>query len=406
MKSISKSRKLDSVRYGSPAPILARAHRMELEGQRIIRLNVGDPAAFGFDPPEEVKLDMIHNLPGSAAISDSKGIFSARKAVMHYTQSQSIKGVTLDDIYLGDGASDLILMSMRAILDEGDEVLVPAPGCLLWDSAAILSGAVPVHYICDEANGWTPDPHDIRRKVTPRTKGIVVINPNNPTGALYSDQLLEEIVAIAQESGLVVFADEVYDKVLFDGAKHTALASKSEDVLTLTFNSLTSSYRSGGYRAGWMFVSGNKTSARDYIDGLNLLSSLRRCPNVPGQSAIQTALGGHQSIADLVSVSGRLRRQRDLAHQLINAIPGVTCTKPQGALYLFPRLDPEVYMIRDDQDFALQLLERHKVLVVPGTYCSWFRPDHFRIAFLPQESDLREAIERIHKFLEHDLNRL
>lgn len=311
---------------------------MEEEGHKIIKLNIGNLAVFGFDAPEEIQQDMIRNLPTSAGYSDSKGIFAARKAVMHETQKQGIKGVTLDDIYLGNGASELIVMATNALLDNGDELLLPSPDYPLWTAAASLSGGTPVHYLCDEANGWMPDLQDIRAKITPRTKGIVVINPNNPTGALYSDELLRGIVAIAREHGLVIFADEVYDKVLYDGAKHTAIGSLSEDVLTLTFNSLSKSYRSCGYRAGWLVVSGDKKPAKDYIEGLNMLSNMRLCANVPGQWAVQTALGGYQSINELVGEGGRLRKQRDLAYELITAIPGVTCVKPQAALYMFPRL--------------------------------------------------------------------
>jgi alanine-synthesizing transaminase len=377
-----------------------RARQMEEEGQKIIKLNIGNLAVFGFDAPEEIQQDMIRNLPNSSGYSDSKGIFSARKAVMHETQKQDIKGVTLDDIYLGNGASELIVMATNALLDNGDELLLPAPDYPLWTAAASLSGGTPVHYQCDEANGWMPNLEDIRAKITPRTKGIVVINPNNPTGALYADALLLEIVTIAREHGLVIFADEVYDKVLYDGVKHTALGSLSNDVLTLTFNSLSKSYRSCGYRAGWMVVSGDKRPAKDYIEGLNMLSNMRLCANVPGQYAIQTALGGYQSIDDLVCEGGRLRRQRDLAYSLITAIPGVTCVKPSAALYMFPRLDPKVYPIEDDQQFFLELLQETRVMLVQGSGFNWSAPDHFRIVFLPHEDDLREAISRIAHFLE------
>ena len=377
-----------------------RARQMEEEGQKIIKLNIGNLAVFGFDAPEEIQQDMIRNLPNSSGYSDSKGIFSARKAVMHETQKQDIKGVTLDDIYLGNGASELIVMATNAMLDNGDELLLPAPDYPLWTAAASLSGGTPVHYRCDEANGWMPNLDDIRAKITPRTKGIVVINPNNPTGALYADALLLVIVTFARDHGLVIFADEVYDKVLYDGVKHTALGSLSNDVLTLTFNSLSKSYRSCGYRAGWMVVSGDKRPAKDYIEGLNMLSNMRLCANVPGQYAIQTALGGYQSIDDLVCEGGRLRRQRDLAYSLITAIPGVTCVKPSAALYMFPRLDPKVYPIEDDQQFFLELLQETRVMLVQGSGFNWSAPDHFRIVFLPHEDDLREAISRIAHFLE------
>jgi len=376
-----------------------RARQMEEEGQKIIKLNIGNLAVFGFDAPEEIQQDMIRNLPNSAGYSDSKGIFGARKAVMHETQKQGIKGVTLDDIYLGNGASELIVMATNGLLDNGDELLLPAPDYPLWTAATSLSGGTPVHYMCEEANGWMPDMDDIRRKITPRTKGIVVINPNNPTGALYADDLLQSIVNLAREHGLVVFADEVYDKVLYDGVKHTPIASLSTDVLTLTFNSLSKSYRSCGYRAGWMVVSGDKKPAKDYIEGLNMLSNMRLCANVPGQWAIQTALGGHQSINELVGEGGRLRKQRDLAYELITAIPGVSCVKPQAALYMFPKLDPKVYPIADDQEFFLELLQDTRVMLVQGTGFNWPQADHFRMVFLPHEDDLREAIGRVAHFL-------
>jgi alanine-synthesizing transaminase len=378
-----------------------RARQMEEEGQKIIKLNIGNLAVFGFDAPEEIQQDMIRNLPNSAGYSDSKGIFAARKAVMHETQKQGIKGVTLDDIYLGNGASELIVMATNGLLDDGDEMLLPAPDYPLWTAAVSLSGGTPVHYRCDESNGWMPNLADIRAKITPRTKGIVVINPNNPTGALYSDALLHDIVSIAREHGLVIFADEVYDKVLYDDVRHTAIASLSQDVLTLTFNSLSKSYRSCGYRAGWLVLSGDKRQAKDYIEGLNMLSNMRLCANVPGQYAIQTALGGYQSIDDLVCEGGRLRRQRDLAYELITAIPGVSCVKPSAALYMFPRLDPKVYPIHDDQQFFLDVLQETRVMLVQGSGFNWEAPDHFRIVFLPHEDDLREAIGRLARFLGH-----
>ena len=399
MKPIQKSAKLANVCYDIRGPIMDRARQMEEDGQKIIKLNIGNLAVFGFDAPEEIQQDMIRNLPNSAGYSDSKGIFAARKAVMHETQKQGILGVTLDDIYLGNGASELIAMATNGLLDNGDELLLPSPDYPLWTAAASLSGGRPVHYRCDEANGWMPDLADIRAKVTPRTKGLVVINPNNPTGALYSEALLKGIVAIAREHGLVLFADEVYDKVIYDGVQHTPLASLSQDVLTLTFNSLSKSYRSCGYRAGWLVISGDKKNARDYIEGLNMLSNMRLCANVPGQWAIQTALGGHQSINELVGEGGRLRKQRDLAHQLITAIPGVSCVKPQAALYMFPKLDPQIYPVKDDQAFFLQLLEETKVMLVQGTGFNWPDADHFRMVFLPHEDDLREAMARIARFL-------
>jgi alanine-synthesizing transaminase len=401
LKIIQKSAKLANVLYDIRGPIMDAAKKMEDEGQKIIKLNLGNLAVFGFDAPEEIQQDMIRNLPNSAGYSDSKGIFGARKAVMHETQKQKIAGVTLDDIYLGNGASELITMATNALLDNGDELLLPMPDYPLWTAATSLSGGTPVHYVCDEANGWMPNLADIRAKITPRTKGIVVINPNNPTGVLYSTALLQGIVEIAREHGLVIMADEVYDKVLYDGIEHTALASLSTDVLTLTFNSLSKSYRSCGYRAGWLVVSGDKRSAKDYIEGLNMLSNMKLCSNVPGQWAIQTALGGYQSINDLVGEGGRLRRQRDLAYELITAIPGVSCIKPMAALYMFPKLDPKVYPIKDDRQFFLELLKETRVMLVQGTGFNWPQPDHFRIVFLPHEDDLREAVSRIARFLEN-----
>jgi len=400
VKPIVKSAKLANVCYDIRGPIMDRARQMEEDGHKIIKLNIGNLAVFGFDAPEEIQQDMIRNLPNSAGYSDSKGIFAARKAVMHETQRQGILGVTLDDIYLGNGASELIVMATNALLDDGDELLLPAPDYPLWTAAASLSGGTPVHYMCDESNGWMPDINDIRAKITPNTKGIVVINPNNPTGALYSKALLQQIVDLAREHGLVIYADEVYDKVLYDDVVHTPIASLSTDVLTLTFNSLSKSYRSCGYRAGWMVLSGDKRPATDFIEGLNMLSNMRLCANVPGQWAVQTALGGYQSIKDLVGEGGRLRKQRDLAYELITSIPGVSCVRPQAALYMFPRLDPKLYPIVDDQRFFLDMLEETKVMLVQGTGFNWPEPDHFRIVFLPHEDDLREAIGRVAKFLE------
>jgi alanine-synthesizing transaminase len=400
LKTVLKSSKLANVLYDIRGPIMDAARQMEEEGHKIIRLNIGNLLPFGFDAPEEIQQDMAHNLANAAGYSDSKGIFPARKAVMHYTQQQGVKGVTLDDVYLGNGASELIAMSLNALLNDGDELLLPSPDYPLWTAAATLSGGTPVHYMCDEANGWMPDLDDIRRKITPNTKGIVVINPNNPTGALYSDDLLRELVALARQHNLVIFADEVYDKVLYDGVKHTAIASLSEDVLTLTFNSLSKSYRSCGYRAGWMVVSGDKKAASDYIEGLTMLSNMRLCANVPGQFAIQTALGGYQSINDLVREGGRLRRQRDIAYEMITAIPGVSCAKPQAALYMFPRLDPKMYPIADDRQFFLELLQETRVMLVQGSGFNYPDNQHFRIVFLPHEDDLRVAVNRIARFLE------
>ena len=400
MKPIQKSNKLAHVLYDVRGPIVEAARRMEEEGHKIIKLNIGNLAPFGFDAPEEIQQDMIRYLPSSTGYSDSKGIFAARKAVMHYTQELGVQGVTLDDIYMGNGASDVISTSVNALLNEGDELLIPAPDYPLWTAVTSLSGGVPVHYVCDEAKGWMPDLADIRSKITPRTRGIVVINPNNPTGVAYSRELLQGIVDIAREHGLVLFADEVYDKVLYDDTVHTALASLSTDVLTLTFNSLSKSYRSCGYRAGWMVLSGNKAAAKDYIEGLTMLANIKLCANVPGQWAVQTALGGYQSINDLVKEGGRLRRQRDLAYELITAIPGVSCVKPQAALYMFPRLDPAIYPIADDRQFFLEVLKETKVMLVQGTGFNYPDTQHFRLVFLPHEDDLRVAVARLAKFLE------
>ncbi len=399
MKTVHKSAKLNNVLYDVRGPIVDAAKQMEDEGQKIIKLNIGNMAPFGFDPPEEIQQDMIRNLPDSAGYSDSKGIFAARKAVMHYSQQLGIAGVTLEDIYLGNGASELIVMATNALLDDGDELLVPMPDYPLWTAAVSLSGGKPVHYLCEEADGWLPSLDDIRAKITPRTRGIVVINPNNPTGVLYPPELLRGIVAIAREHGLVLMVDEVYDKVLYEGAVFTSMASLSTDVLTLTFNSLSKAYRSCGFRAGWMIVSGPKQDARDYIEGLNMLANLKLGSNVPGQWAIQTALGGYQSINDLVAEGGRLRRQRDLAYELISAIPGVSCVKPQAALYMFPRLDPAMYPIADDRQFFMEVLRATRVMLVQGSGFNFPDNQHFRIVFLPHEGDLRVAIGRLADFL-------
>lgn len=401
MKPVRKSAKLTNVCYDIRGPVLQKARQMEEEGHKIIKLNIGNLAAFGFDSPEEIQQDIIRNLPGAAGYTDSKGIFSARKAIMHYCQQKRIKGVTLEDICVGNGVSELIVMAMNALLNDGDEVLVPAPDYPLWTAAVSLSGGTPKHYLCDEKNGWLPDLADLRGKVNRRTRAIVVINPNNPTGALYPDELLREIIDIARKHQLILYSDEVYDKVLYDGARHTAIASLSEDVLTITFNGLSKNYRSCGYRAGWMVVSGDKRHAQDYIEGLEMLASMRLCANAPGQHGIQTALGGYQSIDDLVADGGRMRRQRDVAYELICAIPGVTCVKPKATLYMFPRLDPKVYPIKDDQQFISELLQEEKVLLVQGSGFNWPYPDHFRLVFLPHEDDLREAIGRIARFLEN-----
>jgi alanine-synthesizing transaminase len=401
VKPILKSTKLSNVCYDIRGPVMERSKQMEEEGQRIIKLNIGNLAPFGFEAPEEIQQDVILNLPNSSGYSDSKGMFAPRKAIMHYTQSKNIKGVGLDDIYIGNGASELIVMSMQGLLNTGDEVLVPAPDYPLWTAAVTLAGGTPRHYICDEANDWMPDLADMRSKITKHTRAIVVINPNNPTGALYSDEMLKEIIQIAREHQLIIFADEIYDKMLYDGATHTSIASLADDVLFVTLNGLSKNYRACGYRVGWMVISGEKKHAQDYINGLTILASMRLCSNVPGQFAIQTALGGYQSINDLVAPGGRLCRQRDLAYKLLTEIPGVSCVKPKAGLYLFPRLDPEVYPIKNDQQFILELLEEEKVLVVQGTGFNWPTTDHFRVVFLPNTDDLIDAMGRIARFLEN-----
>ena len=400
LKPIVKSSKLANVCYDIRGPVLDKARQMEEEGQKIIKLNIGNIAAFGLMPPDEIVQDMIRNMPDAAGYTDSKGLFAPRKAVVHYTQEKNIRGVTVDDVYLGNGASELIVMSMNALLNDGDEVLIPSPDYPLYTAAVALSGGTPVHYICDEQSGWLPDIADMKKKITPNTKAIVVINPNNPTGALYPDSVLLEIVEVARQHQLIVFADEIYDKTIYDGITHTSIASLADDVLFVTFNGLSKNYRSCGYRAGWMVVSGEKRHAKDYIEGLNMLASMRLCSNTPGQLAIQTALGGYQSIKDLVAPGGRLCRQRDLAYELISQIPGVSVVKPKAALYMFPKLDPQMYPIADDQQFAYELLAEEKVLIVQGTGFNWATPDHFRIVFLPNSDDLAEAIGRIARFLD------
>jgi alanine-synthesizing transaminase len=401
LKTIAKSSKLADVCYDIRGPVLDKARQMEEEGHRIIKLNIGNLAVFGFEPPDEIVQDMIRNLPAAAGYTDSKGLFAPRRAVVNYTQDKGIRGVGVDDVYLGNGASELIVMALNALLDSGDEILVPAPDYPLWTAAVSLSGGRPVHYLCDEGAGWLPDLDDLRRKITPATRGIVVINPNNPTGALYPPALLAELVEIARQHALIVFADEIYDKTLYDGHTHTAIASLADDVLFVSLNGLSKNYRSCGYRAGWMVVSGDKRHARDYVEGLDMLASMRLCANTPGQLAIQTALGGYQSIRDLVAPSGRLCHQRDLAHELLVQIPGVSVVKPKAALYMFPRLDPRVYPVEDDQRLAYELLAEEKVLIVQGTGFNWPRPDHFRLVFLPNVDDLADAIGRVARFLDH-----
>ncbi len=403
MKPLYKSSKLANVAYDIRGPVLEKARQMEEEGQKIIKLNIGNVAAFGLMPPDEIVQDMLRNLPSAeaAGYTDSKGLFAPRRAIVHYTQQQGVSGVTVDDVYLGNGASELVQMAVNALLDDGDEMLIPSPDFPLYTAVTGLAGGRPVHYRCDESAGWLPDLDDVRAKVTPRTKGIVVINPNNPTGALYPKETLLGLIEIARQHNLVVLADEIYDKTLFDGNQHVSMSSLADDVLFVTFNGLSKNYRSCGYRSGWMVVSGAKKDAKDYIEGLNMLASLRLCANTPGQLAIQTALGGYQSINDLVAPAGRLCRQRDRAYELLSDIPGVSVVKPKAALYMFPRLDPELYPIQDDQQFAYELLAEEKVLIVQGTGFNYPTPDHFRLVFLPHVDDLEVAIGRIAHFLGH-----
>ncbi|WP_372598762.1 pyridoxal phosphate-dependent aminotransferase [Amphritea sp.] len=401
MSVIRKSNKLINVCYDIRGPVLQEAKRLEEEGQRIIKLNIGNPAPFGFDAPEEIVQDVIYNLPSAQGYCDSKGLFSARKAVMQECQKNGIRNVAIEDIYLGNGVSELIVMATQGLLNDNDELLIPAPDYPLWTAAASLAGGNPVHYICDEQKGWAPDIDDIRSKITERTKGIVVINPNNPTGAVYPEAVLRQIVDLAEEFGLIVFADEIYDKITYNGARHIPLASLSDDILCITFNGLSKAYRAAGFRSGWMVLTGPKHHARDYIEGLEMLASMRLCANVPAQYAIQTALGGYQSINELTVPGGRLHDQCDLAWRKLNEIPGVSCVKPQGALYLFARLDPEVYPIKNDEKMALDLLQQQKVLIVQGSGFNVPDTQHFRLVFLPREDELCEAIDRIAAFLKN-----
>ncbi len=400
MRPILKSSKLTNVCYDIRGPVMERAKQMEEEGHHIIKLNIGNPATFGFDVPEEILQDVIRNLSDASGYCDSKGLFAARKAIMHYTQEKQIKNVQLDDIFIGNGVSELVVLTMQALLDNGDEVLIPMPDYPLWTAAVVLSGGKAKHYLCNEASGWLPDLDDIRAKITPRTRAIVIINPNNPTGALYPKELLLEIIEIARQHQLIIYADEIYDKILYQEAVHTSIASLADDVLFVTFNGLSKNYRAAGFRSGWAVVSGEKNHARDYIGGLNMLASMRLCANVPSQFGIQTALGGYQSIYDLTLPTGRLMRQRDVAWKMLTDIPGVTCFKPQAALYLFPRLDPDIYPIENDQQFVLDLLLEEKVLLVQGSGFNWHQPDHFRVVFLPNVDDLTEAVGRIANFLQ------
>jgi alanine-synthesizing transaminase len=396
---IAKSAKLADVCYEIRGPALAEAARMEEEGHRIVRLNIGNPAPFGFEAPEEILVDVIHNLPTSQGYCESKGIYSARKAVMQYCQQIGIANVDVEDIYIGNGASELIVMAMQGLLNNGDEILVPAPDYPLWTAAITLSGGKAVHYRCDEGAEWLPDVADIKRKITSRTRGIVIINPNNPTGAVYPQQLLEDIVTVARSRDLVLFADEIYDKILYDDAVHVPVGRLAQDLLVITFNGLSKAYRVAGFRTGWMVVSGAKRRAKDYIEGLDILASMRLCSNVPTQHAIQTALGGYQSIFEYTRPGGRLHTQRNIAWSMLNQIEGVSCVKPKGALYAFPRIDPKRFNVTDDEKLVLDLLREEKILVVQGTGFNWPEPDHLRIVFLPREEELVNALSRIASFL-------
>ena len=396
---VSQSSKLANVCYDIRGPVLQEAKRLEAEGHQVLKLNIGNPAPFGFAAPEEMLQDVILNLPAAHGYGDSKGLLSARRAVVQYYQTKGVHGVDVEDVYLGNGVSELIVMALQALLDNGDEVLVPSPDYPLWTAATSLCGGTAVHYLCDEQQDWYPDVADIEKKITDRTRAIVVINPNNPTGAVYPDALLEQLVELARRHHLLLLSDEIYDKILYDGATHTSTAALAPDLLCLTFNGLSKAYRVAGFRTGWMVVSGPKQHAESYIEGLEILSNMRLCPNVPTQHAVQTALGGYQSINDLVLPGGRLLEQRDVAHEMLTSIPGVTCVKPKGALYMFPRLDPKVHPIYDDEKFVLDLLLNERLLVVQGTGFNWAKPDHFRVVTLPRVADLKDAIGRIGRFL-------
>ena len=399
MKDILKSTKLDNVCYDIRGPVLREAKRLEEEGHRVIKLNTGNPAAFGFDAPDEITQDVIRNLPISQGYCDSKGLFSARKAIQQYCQQKDFPPVTVEDIIIGNGVSELVVMTMQALLNNGDEMLIPAPDYPLWTAAVNLSGGRAVHYRKDEQSDWYPDIEDIRSKITSKTRGIVVINPNNPTGAVYPDEILKEIIQLARERDLIIFADEIYDKILYDGVEHTAMASLAPDVLCVSFNGLSKSYRVAGFRAGWLVVSGPKDHAKSYLEGLEMLASMRLCANVPSQHAIQTALGGYQSINELIVPGGRFYEQRNIAWEMLDQIPGVSCVKPKGALYLFPKLDPKHFGIIDDQKLVLDFLLQEKVLLVQGTAFNWPDPDHLRIISLPRVDELEDVMTRLERFL-------
>ncbi len=401
MFTIRKSNKLDNVCYDIRGPIMQEAKRLEEEGHQILKLNIGNPAPFGFEAPDEILVDVIKNLPTAQGYCDSKGLFSARKAIVQYYQEHDIRDMTVEDVYIGNGVSELIVMAMQALLNTGDEVLVPAPDYPLWTAAVTLAGGKAVHYLCDESADWNPDIEDIRKKVSSNTKAIVVINPNNPTGAVYSKDLLLDIVQVARENNLLIFADEIYEKILYDDAVHHHMAALAPDLLTVTFNGLSKTYRVAGFRQGWMVLNGPKKHAESYIEGLNMLATMRLCANVPMQHAIQTALGGYQSITELIRPTGRLCQQRDAAWEAINSIPGVSCTKPKGALYMFPKVDIKRFNIHNDVKMVLDFLLQEKVLLVQGTGFNWPHPDHFRIVTLPYVDDLTTAIGRFGRFLEN-----
>ncbi len=401
MRNFDKSDKLANVRYEIRGAVLEEATRLELEGAHIIKLNIGNPAPFNFMAPHEVTVDMIYNLRLTQGYSDSKGLYSARKAIMQYCQTKNIPDVQIDDIYTGNGVSELITLSMQALVNNGDEILVPMPDYPLWTAAVTLAGGKAVHYICDEKSDWYPDLDDIKRKITPNTKGIVVINPNNPTGALYSDDLLKSIVEIARENELIIFADEIYDRLVYQGEKHTAIASFAPDLLTVCFNGLSKSHYVAGYRAGWMCLAGNKKRAKGYIEGINLLSTMRLCSNVPAQSIIQTALGGSQEAQKHFLEDGRHYQQREYVYNRLNAMDGITAVKPKGAFYIFPKIDTEKFNITDDEQFALDLLRQTGVLITCGSGFNWHMPDHFRIVYLPEKRTLEKALNKLEEFLQH-----
>ncbi|MFK7862919.1 MAG: pyridoxal phosphate-dependent aminotransferase [Pseudohongiellaceae bacterium] len=399
MTEIHQSDKLKNVCYDIRGPVLEHAKRLEEDGQRILKLNIGNPAPFGFNAPDEILYDVIHNLSNAQGYSDSKGVYPARKAIMQEAQRLNVKGVEIDDIYLGNGVSELITMAMQALLNNGDEVLIPAPDYPLWTAAVSLSGGNPVHYVCDEQSDWFPSIEDIEAKITDRTKALLIINPNNPTGSVYSEEILLELVEVARRHKLILFADEIYSKIIYDDAVHIPLASLSDDVFTVSFNGLSKSYRLAGFRSGWMVLSGPKHQAKSYIEGLEILTNMRLCANVPAQFAVQTALGGYQSINDLVLPGGRLKEQRDITWRLLCDIPGVSCVKPKGAIYLFPKLDPSIYKIDDDVALILKILEQEKILVVQGSAFNISDTAHLRIVFLPTVGELEPAINSIAKVL-------